>query len=83
MILTRIFHSQFEANGRGPCSAGFQPAVSPISNRQGVGRIERSAGWKPAIQQTEKSALQSGYEISGLNSAVEFLKLQMDTDKSA
>jgi hypothetical protein len=23
---------------RNPCSAGFQPAVSPISNRQGVGK---------------------------------------------
>src|SRR5687768_15149795 len=43
-----------------PCSAGFQrfqPAVSPISNRQtprnfkSFGIYAASAGWKPAIQQ--------------------------------
>jgi len=62
---TRTFHSQFETNARTLRSAGFQPAVAPISNRQGAGRVRRSAGWKPAIQQTEKSALRSGDEISG------------------
>ena len=41
--------------------AGFQPAVSPISNRQSVPSFrgfaggEASAGWKPAIQQIWKS----------------------------
>jgi hypothetical protein len=41
-----------------------KPAVPPISNRQGVESIERPAGWKPAIQQTRRSALRSGHEIA-------------------
>jgi LAO/AO transport system kinase len=37
---------------RQPRSAGFQPAVSPISNRRSGRGFWRRAGWKPAIQQT-------------------------------
>ncbi len=39
--LARIFRSCFAASARRPLgSAGFQPAVSPISNRQTIGKTE-------------------------------------------
>jgi len=47
-----------------PVAQVSNPAVPPISNRQGAGTVERSAGWKPAIRQTRRSALRSGHEIA-------------------
>jgi hypothetical protein len=41
-----------------PCSADFQSAVSPISNRQGV---RSPAGYKPAIRQT--TSLRYGFLV--------------------
>ncbi len=69
--LARKFHSVAPFGGSAfHCSAGLQPAVSPICNRQTVetfGRpgIEQSpAEWNSAIQQIEN--LRYVYEISGL-----------------
>src|SRR6266567_3564091 len=52
-----------EWQGRQARSAGFQPAVSPISNRQGVENTRRAetfarfAGWKPCDTAGRKPAL--------------------------
>jgi hypothetical protein len=43
----------------------------PISHRPGVGSVERSAGWKPAIPQTQKSATRSGYDPSAARARAE------------
>src|ERR1039458_9383412 len=55
--LIRIFHAHFDANVRSACSAGFQACC--VADFQ-VGRMSDAAGrqrvWKPAIQQTWKSA---------------------------
>ena len=48
----------------GLCSAGFQPAVSPISKSAERPQSCKPRVWKPATQQTWKSALR-GLELFG------------------